>query len=64
MLWYYHLSCTKIVGGGETLEEELKKRNHRSSREDLAILEQYLAGIDCTVMSVVVSLLKKTFYEY
>jgi len=51
MLWHIHLSCTIIVGGGETLEEELKRRNHRSSREDLAILEQYLAGIYSTVMS-------------
>jgi len=57
MLWHNHLSCTNIVGGGETLEEELKRRNHRSSREDLVILEQYLAGIYCTVMSLVVSLL-------
>ena len=57
MLWHSHLSCINIVGGGETLEEELKKRNHHSSREDLAILEQYLAGIYSTVMSLVVSLL-------
>jgi hypothetical protein len=55
MLWHYHLSCANIVGGGETLEEDLKKRNHLSSREGLVTLEQYLAGIYSAVMSQVVS---------
>jgi hypothetical protein len=56
MLWLYHLNCTNIVGAGETLEEDPKKRNHRSSREDLVTLEQCLAGTHSIVMSTVVNI--------
>jgi hypothetical protein len=55
-MWHYHLNCTNIAGGGETLEEDLRKRNHHSSKEDLVTLEQCLAG-RCSYNTGIVRLL-------